>query len=148
MEKNPYDALQFDSSPYKVAKNQSLSKSNNLFDATIGEATNKSALAGSVQGAGNVSRLSADTFARVSEQRDQRNSQLETEFNMREVDAMTNFNNQKKFNSAQWEASQGSVFDTVFGLAVPALTQGIGVWDALNFGNNDSLKGFGAGRKW
>lgn len=136
MEKDPFEALKFDSSPYRTAKNESLSKSNNLFDSTISQTMNKSSQVAAVQGRGNPGRLSADTFAKVAEDRDRRNSQIETEFNMQEVNALTSFNNQKQMASAQWKAQQGSVFDTIFGLAVPAITGGIGAYQALNFGAN------------
>lgn len=96
---------------YAAAKQRSIDKTTGVFDATIAEAENKSAQAGSVQGVGNAGRLAADTYAKVSEQKSRRISSIEDQYNNYELQHKAAFNNQAAWNKQQYEMNKPGFLD-------------------------------------
>lgn len=136
MNKNPYTDLRFDGSAYDIERDKILKATQNVYDASIGEASNQAALSGAVAGVANPSRITAETYARTAGERDARISNITAEMGQQKANAATSFDSQKKLASAEWEASQPNFLDYATGgfSALSSLVQplaSIGVFDNL-----------------
>jgi len=108
---NPYENLKFDGSAYDRALAKSLNVTNTIYDAKIAETANKSAQAGSVAGVANTTRLSADTYADITSQRDSKIAGITAEIENQRANSETAFNNKKQELSAQFEQQRPGFFD-------------------------------------
>lgn len=115
---------------YEAAKQRSMDKTRGIFDASISEAQNKSASAGAVQGVGNAGRLAADTYAKVSEQKNRRLSATEDQYNNYELQHKASFNNQNAFARQQYEMNKPGFLDYL-GFAGNLAGSGFGIASAL-----------------
>jgi hypothetical protein len=131
--KNPFSDLKFDRKPFEDRKNETLNASNTIYDASIGEAANRSAMAGSVSGVSNQTRLSADTFAKITEQRNNKNASIVAGYNQQSAQAETAFNREKQNKEAEWEANQPGFIDTLASLSGVALG-GLSIFNAIKQG--------------
>lgn len=113
MNSNPYTSMKFDNTPYEKAKVDTEAKINNIYDAEIGTVSNQQALASSVQGAGNIGRLSAETAAKVYGQRDQRVANNFAEISQQKMASEAAFNREKQNLIAEWEANKPNVWDYI-----------------------------------
>lgn len=128
--KNPFSDLKFDRKPFEDRKNETLNASNTIYDASIGEAANRSAMAGSVSGVANQGRLSADTFARITGDRNAKNASIIAGYNQQAAQAETAFNRDKQNKEADWEASQPTFLDYLTGASNLALG-GLSIYSAI-----------------
>lgn len=136
MNKNPYTSMKFDNTPYEKAKVDTEAKINNIYDAEIGNVSNQQILAGSVQGVGNIGRLSADVASRVYGQRDQRIANNFAEISQQKMASEAAFNREKQNLSNEWEANKPNAWDYITSAAsfLPGVGQfasAIGVFDKM-----------------
>ena len=136
MNKNPYTSMKFDNTPYEKAKVDTEAKINNIYDAEIGNVSNQQMLAGSVQGVGNIGRVSADTAAKVYGQRDQRVANNFAEISQQKMASEAGFNREKQNLSNEWEANKPNAWDYITSAAsfLPGIGQfasAIGVFDKM-----------------
>lgn len=108
---NPYAGLKFDGSPYDRALAKALNVTNTIYDSKIAETQNRSAMAGSVAGVANQTRLSADTTANITSQRDEKVAGITAGYENQKANSEVAFNNQKQQLSAQWEQNRPGFFD-------------------------------------
>lgn len=119
---------------YAAAKQRSIDKTTGVYDAAIADASNKSAQAGAVQGVGNAGRLAADTYAKVSNEKNRRISAIEDQYNNYELQHKAAFNNQQAWSKQQYEMNKPGFLDYLgFGVnlasgvaSIPGVVSGIG----------------------
>lgn len=100
----------------EAAKKRSEEKTANIFDTQIAEAANKSAQAGATQGIANTSRLSADTYAKISEQKARRISAIEDQYNNYGVQHKLALDRQNAIAKQQFEMNKPNFFTYLTGL--------------------------------
>ena len=133
--KNPFSDLKFDNTPFRKRRDETIQANNTIYDASIGEAANRSAMAGSISGVANQGRLSADTFAKITEARNNKNASIIAGYNQQEAQAETAFNRERDYKSAEWEASQPTFLDYLTSASSLALG-GLSIFNAVKTGSN------------
>ena len=133
--KNPFSDLKFDNTPFRKRRDETIQANNTIYDASIGEAANRSAMAGSISGVANQGRLSADTFAKITEARNNKNASIIAGYNQQEAQAETAFNRERDYKSAEWEASQPTFLDYLTSASSLALG-GLSIFNALKTGKD------------
>lgn len=128
--KNPFSDLKFDRKPFEDRKNETIAATNSIYDASIGEAANRSAMAGSISGVANPTRLSADTFAKITGARNEKNASIVAGYNQQAAQAETAFNRERDYKSADWESSQPTFLDYLTGASNLALG-GLSIFNAV-----------------
>lgn len=135
---NQYIEPEYKDPGYAEAKKRSKELTTGIFDASIANAANKSAQAGSVAGVGNAGRLAANTYAQISNEKSRRISAIEDQYNNYELQHKAAFNNQNAFAKQQFEMNKPGFLDWL----------GFGVNTAGSlFGMGNALGLIGAGTK-
>jgi len=111
MNSNPYSKLRFNPASFESAKMDAVNQARNTFDAQMGDALNTGAMAGSVQGVANPTRLGSDSAARIYDKRSQVTSDIITKFDSMKANAASTFDSRKQFLDAEFEASKPNAFD-------------------------------------